>query len=136
MPEPNGELLRLPNEVGYSAHSRWSLNRDHGRYRPGRGFDNPLRGACPRLASGKPEPFVNVSVQVRLEVVGNHIQAQVDDQRVIDFVDDAASFPKRLPAPTHGGIGVAWAYECLGWVSNVKVTPVDHRPTAADQGHT
>ena len=115
-----------PGQTCYSLrlipNGKWSLHRYHGRYRPGKRFTNNPVGESKKLAEGKAEaPFGSEPIHVRVEVVGDRITALVGDEKLLEFEDDRSSFPDGLPAPTHGGIGVAWAYECMGWIKNVKV---------------
>jgi hypothetical protein len=70
------------------------------------------RGSCLQLkAEGSRAIF---------EVQGQHIRLWLDDTLVVDASDDKMGEPINGVTLDHGGIGLGWDFEFLGWIADFK----------------
>jgi hypothetical protein len=103
---------------GLNAKGGWSLgcvynshcSRQHG-------YGNPKKDGQRTLAKG--EGLVldpKHGNKIRIDVRGKRIQIWVDGKKIADVRDDEMSEPIGGRRLDHGGIGIHWSWECMGWI--------------------
>ncbi len=83
-------------------------------------------GYCPAvadsertLASGKGLRIdTEKGNKIRLDVTGTRIQIWVDGERIVDIGDEKMVETFGGQTLDHGGIGISWGWECVGWIRN------------------
>jgi hypothetical protein len=100
----------------------YGLGRSNGCWIPGTGWSATHNGTSTSLLSGGNAKQISTGInRLVVEVKGSRIQAWVRSagaaaHQLIDVNDTAPG------AIGHGGVGVTWGYESLGWIDSVKVT--------------
>ncbi len=109
---------------GIAADGSWSLACNYNHYSPqATGWCQPLSEGARTLASGKGLKIdTEKGNKIRLDVIGTRIQIWVDDKRIVDIRDEKMSDTFSGQTLDHGGIGISWGWECMGWIRNFSVT--------------
>ena len=84
-----------------------------------RGYGSPTNDGSRSLAKGiglKLDP--KAGNKIRIDVRGKRIQVWVDGERIADVQDDKMAEPIGGQTLDHGGVGVGWVWECMGWIRN------------------
>lgn len=119
------------NERGNSSYrftlgrnGTWGLSCIYNHYCPGaRGYQKPLHDGSRSLAKGDGISVANRKVnRVSIEVKGERIQVWVDDKRLVDVTDELMDEEVEGTTLDHGGVGVQWGWEGMGWIENFSAT--------------
>jgi hypothetical protein len=109
--------------LGLHTDGSWELRAVYGHYcaQP-IGWGNAKGDGERTLATGKGLALDRQNGnRIRIEVVGNHIQAWFEDSKLLDVIDDQMT--KEIGGQTldHGGIAFTGGFESMFWVKNVSV---------------
>jgi hypothetical protein len=121
------------NERGNSNYSlnlggdgAWNLTCSYSAYCKGAcGFDNPVSEGGRTVVEGKglkTDPVAGN--KIRLEVCGTRIQIWVDGQLIVDVQDKKMGETIGGQTLDHGGIGISWGFESMGWIRNFSAKPI------------
>ena len=105
--------------LGVSSEGKITLSRYFEFYIPGRGYSSKKSGATARFVSGGTRPLGTLPHHMQLSVVGRRVKVAIDGHQLMSVLDSIR--PGGRKPPMHGGIGIAWRYEYMGWIANVKV---------------
>lgn len=106
--------------LGIAADGSWSLACSYNSHSPApSGWVQPFSEGARTLASGKglkidPEK----GNKIRLDVVGTQIRIWVDGEAIVDLRDEKMGDAIGGQTLDHGGIGISWGWECMGWIRN------------------
>lgn len=109
---------------GIAADGSWTLACNYNHHSPSAtGWCQPLSDGARTLASGKGLKIdTEKGNKIRLDVIGTRIQIWVDDSRIVDIDDEKMSATIGGQTLDHGGIGISWGWECMGWIRNFSAT--------------
>lgn len=98
----------------------WSLACGYNHHSPSAtGWFQPFSEGARTLASGKGLRIdTEKGNKIRLDVIGTRIQIWVDDESIVDIGDEKMSDTFSGQTLDHGGIGISWGWECMGWIRN------------------
>jgi hypothetical protein len=106
--------------LNLSENGDWSLGCAYSSHcQTARGYGSPTNDGNRSLANGsglKLDP--KAGNKIRIDVRGKHIQVWVDGERIADVQDDKMGEPIGGQTLDHGGVGVTWGWECMGWIRN------------------
>jgi len=118
------------NQKGLSSYSlsinpagKWALRCTYNQHCPSEiGYKSSVNDGLRTLAEGQTEGWkVSQPKRIAIEVVGKRIQVWVDGKELADVRDE--DMDKEVGGVTldHGGIGVQWGWEGMGWIGNLSV---------------
>ncbi len=116
----NGE-----SQYGFSiaGDGSWSLACSYNNYNPSpSGYVPHTPEGARTLATGKGLKIdAEKGNKIRLDVVGTRIQIWVDGENIVDLHDEKMGETVGGQTIDHGGIGIMWGWECMGWMRNFSV---------------
>jgi hypothetical protein len=105
--------------LGLQSDGSWSLGSTYNFYCPSpSGYSSPRTDGGRTLAEGKGLTFdPENGNKIRIDVIKTRIQIWVDGKQIVDVRDEKMG--ERLGDQTldHGGIGISWGFESMGWIS-------------------
>jgi hypothetical protein len=119
------------NECGSSGYcfsingdGTWNLNCVYNEYCPSpAGYANMRNDARRMLASGQGLKLDSQNGnKYRIEVRGQRIQIWVDGAQVVDVTDDKMGQTIGGKTLDHGGVGIGWVHDTMGWIRNFSAT--------------
>jgi len=125
------DLKESWNDTGTSTYSlllgtngKWSLGCCYNWHVPGIcGFRSVTSDGARELATGEGIKLDEKNGNhVRIDVVGNRIQAWLDNQPLADVVDSKMTDEVGGQRLDHGGVAFEWTWECMGWIRNFSAT--------------
>jgi hypothetical protein len=98
----------------------WRLTSGYNSYAAvPRGYGNPTSEGRRSLAEGKGLKYdPKAGNKLRIQVCGTRIQIWVDDEQIVDVRDEKMGECIGGQTLDHGGIGIRWNFETMGWIRN------------------
>ncbi|MEI6082974.1 MAG: family 16 glycoside hydrolase [Verrucomicrobiota bacterium] len=114
--ERGGSMYNL----AFTGDGNWSLTCAYNLYCPTpSGYSNPTSDGSRSLAEGKGlKHDPKAGNKIRIEVAGMRIQIWVDGEKVVDLRDEKMRECVGGQTLDHGGIGVGWGHDSMGWIRN------------------
>lgn len=118
------------NEKGASGYSLslngdggWNLACSYNAYcTTPCGYGNPTSDGSRTLATGKGLKYnPETGHEIRIDVIGNHIRIWVDGEKIADVQDEKMRDAVGGMTLDHGGVGISWGFESMGWIRNFSV---------------
>lgn len=106
--------------LNLSGDGSWSLSCAYNGFcQTPCGFGNPTSEGNRILAEGKGlthDPLAGN--KIRIDLAGTRIQIWVDGAQIVDIRDEKMAETIGGTTLDHGGIGITWGFECMGWIRN------------------
>jgi len=106
--------------LGFGGDGSWNLTCSYNFHcAVPNGFGNPTSDGSRSLAEGKGlKHDRKTGNKIRIDVSGKRIQIWVDGEKIADVRDEKMGEPIGGQTIDHGGIGIGWGFESMGWIRN------------------
>ena len=96
----------------------WTLGRTYNFHlTPDRGYGPSQHDGSQTLAKGAGLKMdADKGNRLKIEVVGQQIRVWFDEEKLVDLTDEDMGKTVKGTCLDHGGIGLFWQWECVGWV--------------------
>jgi hypothetical protein len=108
---------------GQGTNTTWTVGGRRNFYSASRrGWFDPRAGGCFELASGRGLAIDRGRGNlVRIDVAGDRLRVWYDGEPLCDVSDPRLHEPYEGVTLDHGGFGVAWAFDTMGWARDIRV---------------